>query len=246
MLQEVRMKEELEIVEKISNSKVAEKIYDDALSSPLIEVSKIGTDLVKSARLILAPLQLAASFQDRFEIFLKNLNKRVSEEDQIQPPAELTSVCIQRMKYIGLESPLWKMFEELLIKAMNKSSISQVHPSFGQIIGQLSPDEALLMYELSKTDFKVTDQMDLNYQNNRFENYRVLSSTVPKHKLANPDAFEIYYAHLESLSLIKWPVTNEVPVHTGGRQSGTKRSSCILLTDFGKLFVAACIPESGF
>lgn len=240
------MKEELEMVEKISNSKIIEKIYDDGLSSPVIEVSKIGTDFVKSARLILAPLQIAAAFQDRFEIFLKNLNKRVTGENQIQPPAELTSVCIERMKYIELDNPLWKMFEELLINAVNKNSLSKVHPSFGQIIGQLSPDEALLMYELSKGDFKVSDQMDLNHQANRFENHRVLTSTIPKNKLSNPDAFEIYYAHLESLSLIKWPVIHEEPVYVEGRQTGTRRNSLILLTDFGKLFVAACIPKSGF
>ena len=240
------MKEELEIVEKLSNSKVVEKIYDDGLSSPVVEISKIGTDLVKSARLILAPLQLAATFQDRFEFFLKNLNKRVEAEQQVQPPAELTSVCIERMKYIDLNNPLWEMFEELLIKSMSKETISQVHPSFGQIIGQLSPDEALLMYELSKGEFIITDQMDLNRQANRFENHMVITSTIPKEKLANQEAFNIYYAHLESLSLIKWPVTNEVPIHIEGQQTGTKRNSKIHLTDFGKLFVAACIPESGF
>lgn len=240
------MKEELEIVEKLSNSKVVEKIYDDGLSSPVVEISKIGTDLVKSARLILAPLQIAAAFQDRFEIFLKNLNNRVEAERQIQPPAELTSVCIERMKYIDLDNPLWEMFEELLIKAMSKETISQVHPSFGQIIGQLSPDEAFLIYELSKGEFLVTDQMDLDHKANRFMNHRVLSSTIPKAKLANPEAFDIYYSHLESLSLISWPVTNEVPVHSGGQQTGTKRNSKIHLTKFGELFVAACIPESGF
>lgn len=177
---------------------------------------------------------------------MKNLNEKVAEENQIQPPAELTSVCIERMKYIELDNPLWKMFEELLINAVNKNSLSKVHPSFGQIIGQLSPDEALLMYELSKGDFEVSDQMDLNHQANRFENHRVLTSTIPKDKLSNPDAFEIYYAHLESLSLIKWPVIHEEPVYAGERQTGTRRNSRILLTDFGKLFVAACIPESGF
>lgn len=88
--------------------------------------------------------------------------------------------------------------------------------------------------------------MDLNRQANRFENHMVITSTIPKEKLANPEAFNIYYAHLESLSLIKWPVTNEVPIHIEGQQTGTKRNSKIHLTDFGKLFVAACIPESGF
>lgn len=62
------MKEELEMIDKITNSKIVEKVYDDAISTPMIEVSKIGVDLIKSARLILSPLQLAATLQDRFEI----------------------------------------------------------------------------------------------------------------------------------------------------------------------------------
>jgi len=239
------MKEELEIIDKIANSKVVERAYDDALSSPMIEVSKIGVDVIKTARLVLAPLQIAATFQDRFENFLKNLNKRVPEDQQVQPPAELTSVCLERMKFIDSQNPLWEMFEELLINAVDKNNNSKVHPSFGQIIGQLSPDEAILIYELSKDVLEFTDQLDLNNQN-KFVNQRYIKYPVPKLNLANPESFQIYYAHLESLSLVSWPVVNEIPLGNNVRQTGIQRDSIITLTDFGRLFVAACIPIEGF
>lgn len=240
------MENELEVIEKIANSKLAEKIYDDGLSSPVLEISKFGVDVVKTARLILAPLQIAASFQDRFETFLNNLNKRVPENNLVQPPAELTSSCIEKMRYIDSNSPLWVMFEELLIKASDKNSISIVHPSFGQIIGQLSPDEAFMVYELSKNDFEVIDTLDLNRRANRFENRKILNSTIPTEKLAVSEAVEIYYSHLDSLSLVTWPVINQVAIMSGSTQTGTKRTSKMQLTEFGRLFAKACIPENGF
>lgn len=239
------MKEELEMIDKITNSKIVEKVYDDAISTPMIEVSKIGVDLIKSARLILSPLQLAATLQDRFEIFLKNLNKRVPTDEQVQPPAELTSVCLEKMKYIDLNNPLWGMFEELLINATDKKNISKVHPSFGQIIGQLSPDEAVIIYELTKGDLDFTAQSDLNNLN-KFENQRYLKYPAPEDKLVNPEAFKIYSAHLESLSIITWHIINQEPEYTGGKQTGIIIDSKIMLTDFGRLFAAACIPETGF
>lgn len=211
----------------------------------MVEISKIGVDVIKSARLILAPLQLAATLQDRFEVFLKNLNTRVPEDDQIQPPAELTSVCLEKMKYIDLDNPLWGMFEELLINATDKKNFSKVHPSFAQIIGQLSPDEAIIIHELSKGNLEFTDQADLN-SSNKFENQRYLKYSVPTDKIVNPEAFQIYYAHMESLSLVSWPVVDQQPIYSEGQQTGIKRDSILMLTDFGQLFVAACIPEEGF
>lgn len=240
------MKNELEVVEKIANSKLAQRVYDDGLSLPILEISKLGVDVVKTARLFLAPLQIAASFQNRFEVFLNNLNKRVKEDNLVQPPAELTSSCIEKMKYIDSISPLWMMFEELLIKASDKNTISTVHPSFGQIIGQLSPDEAFMIYELSKNDFEVTDTLDLNRTSNRFENRKILNSTIPTEKLANSGAVDIYYSHLDSLSLVIWPVIHESAIMSGNNQTGTKRKSKMQLTDFGRLFAKACIPINGF
>jgi len=240
-------------IEKIINSKVVEKAYDNGLSSPLVEVSKIGVDVVKSARLILAPLQLAATFQDRFEIFLSNLNKRVPEDKAVQVPAELSSVCLDKMRYLNNENPLWQMFEELLIKASHGETQELVHPSFGLIISQLAPDEAVILYELSLVEsFEVEDTLDLNREKNRFENRKVLRTTIPVEKLINPESMGIYYSHLESLSLVTWPLLDEKPIWDRDEndpnkvQLGTKRKSKLLLTEFGQLFAKASIPEQGF
>ncbi|EHU5194267.1 Abi-alpha family protein [Vibrio parahaemolyticus] len=240
------------VVEKVINSKVVEKVYDDAISSPMVEVSKIGVDVVKSARLLLAPLQIAASFQDRFELFLQNLNTRVPEQELVQAPAEVTSVSLEKMKYLDSDNPLWKMFEELLINASSSKTQSNVHPSFATIISQLSPDEAVMLYELSFKDFDIEDKMDLNHSNNRFENRVITKNSIPLDLLANPDSIDIYYSHLESLSLVQWPVIKEDPIWNttapgvNRTQLGLKRHSKMMLTDFGKLFVKATIPVAGF
>lgn len=240
-------------IEKVINSKVVEKAYNEGLSSPLIEISKIGVDLVKSARLIFAPLQLAATFQDRFEIFLSNLSKRVPEDKAVQIPAELSSICLDKMQYLENENPLWQMFEELLIKASHGETQELVHPSFGSIISQLAPDEAVMLYELSLVEsFEFEDTLDLNNEKNRFENRQVLRTTFPIGKLVNPEAMGIYYSHLESLSLVTWPLLDEKPIWDRNEnernkvQLGTKRKSKLLLTEFGQLFVKASIPENGF
>ena len=240
-------------IEKVVNSKILEKAYDDTLSSPLVEISKIGVDVVKMARLILAPLQIAATFQDRFEIFLQEQRKRVPEDKTVQIPAGLSSVCLERMKYLETDNPLWKLFQELLINASSGETLSLVHPSFGIIISQLAPDEAVILYELSQVEnFDIEDTLDLNHEKKVFENRKFLKTSIPFEKLSIPDSLEIYYSHLESLSLVSWPLINEKPIwdrdenESDRIQKGINRKSKIVLTDFGRLFVKACIPKNGF
>ncbi|CAK1771003.1 DUF4393 domain-containing protein [Vibrio crassostreae] len=240
------------VVEKVINSKVVEKAYDDAISSPMVEISKVGVDVVKSARLLLAPLQIAASFQDRLEEFLLKMNERIPEQELIQAPAEVSSVSLEKMKYLDSDNPLWKMFEELLINASSSKNQSSVHPSFATIISQLSPDEAVMLYELNFNDFYIEDKLELNHENNHFENRVITKNSIPLDLLSNPDSIEIYYAHLESLSLVQWPVIREDPtwdtdVRSKQRtQLGVVRQSKMTLTDFGRLFVKATVPVGGF
>jgi hypothetical protein len=218
----------------------------------MVEVSKFGVDVVKSARLLLAPLQLAASFQDRLEIYFKNLNARVSEESMVQVPAELSSVCLDKMKYIDCENPLWLLFEELLINASSSETQSLVHPSFATIISQLSPDEAILLYELSLGDFDIEYEMDLDRETHKFNNRRDVLNTTPLKLLVSPESFNIYYSHLNSLSLVTWPKIDEKPINDKdhpdphNKQVGTWCKSKITLTEFGGLFVKAVIPKNGF
>lgn len=231
---------------KVIPPEVLKEIYKDVASQPLIEASNLGTDIVKTGRLILAPLQITAALQDGFSNFLKKKVSKIPEDKLIEPPAQILGPSLEKMKYIDEESPLWKMFEELLLKALHKDQIDKAHPSFVHIIGQLSHDEAILLFELSKKEFEITDTMDLDRANNRFINRKIENSTIPEDQLFYSGNVNLYYNHLESLSLVQWPVIKETAILVGNTQTGTRRQSKWILTDFGKLFIDACIPEQGF
>lgn len=237
----------LDGIDKILSTKTVEKFYDDAASAPSKELSKIGVDVVKTARLFLAPFQLTAAFQDRFERFVERVRNRVPEDRYVEPPAALVGPAIQNMQFLDEDNPLWVMFEELLICAVDSEKLSKVHPSFSHTIALLSPDEARILYRLREVDFTVVDNLDLNEEKDRFENRRIEKSDIPTNELHLPDQIDLYYSHLESLSLVAWPVEKQDPIRDENkRQMGIRRFSRMQLTEFGRLFVSACIPDDGF
>jgi len=233
---------DIEVINKALESKVVEKAYDDVASPSFKELGKVASDVVKTARLLLAPLQIAATFQDRFERFLREMNERVPEDRRIEVTPEISGPALDSMRYLDEQSTLWEMFKEILFKASDREFVNVVHPAFVQIIKQLTRDEAYLLFKLREKEFKVVDRLDLIRATNRFENRRIESSTIPDAELWNQGAWNIYYAHLESLSLVQWPVEKEYPIMAEGTQVGIRRYSTIQLTDFGKLFVSACLP----
>ena len=239
------MSEITEFLGKALDAKVTERVYDDIASPGFKELGKIGADAAKTARLFLAPLQIAALFQERFERFLRKADSRIPEDRRIEVRAEIVGPAVESMRYLEEGSSLWKMFEELLLKSADRDSVSLVHPSFVHIVKQLTPDEANMLFKLRQGEFKIVDRMELNRALNRFENRVVESSTIPNEELLNPEAVSIYYAHLESLSLVSWPVTKQTPIVDAGVQTGTRRDSNIQLTEFGILFVTACLPPGG-
>lgn len=237
-----------DLVGKALESKVVEKAYDDGVSPALKELGKIGVDLAKTARLILAPFQFTALFQDKLERLIHRISNRVPEEDQIFVPAILAGPAFESMKYLDEEDVLWMIFEELLTKAADRRAISVVHPAFVQIVKQLTRDEAYLLYKLSQGDFEIVDTFDKDAVSRRWVNYKVEASTIPEKELQSPGSVSIYYAHLESLSLVKWPILHQDPIwgqEDARVQTGIRRTSKMTLTDFGRMFVAACIPDGG-
>lgn len=233
-------------IEKLLPAKVIERAYDDVASIPAREASKIAVDLVKTARLLLAPIQLAAAFQDRFERVVERIRSRVPELRQREAPGEVVGPALQQMQYLEEENPLWQMFEELLTCSVDSERISKVHPSFAQLISHLSRDEAVILSRLRTGEFKVIDKMHLNRKENRFENLIVETSNMPEAELWQPEQLGVYYSHLDSLSLVEWPVEKQEPImDAAGVQTGIRRHSTMRLTDFGRLFATACIPAAG-
>lgn len=222
------------------------KVYEDALQEPAKHVGKLSTDALKTARLLLLPLQLAGALQDRLQPMIDRIAKRVAEDRRISPPAEVVGPALEKMRYIPDASELWKMFEELLTKAMDSAEAPRVHPSFPHIIPQLSRDEAWILFRLRNHAFNVVDTLDWDKAENRFKNRKIESSELPTGDLLLPMQIDLYYSHLESMGLVQWPVLKQDPIVEGSVQTGVRRYSKMQLTSFGALFAEACIPRGGF
>ena len=238
---------DLEQLGKLIPKEAIGRLYDDMLSGLAKELGKLGADAAKVARLLLAPLQVLAAFQDRFENMVKRIAERVPETRRVSPPAELLGPALHHMRYLEDNSALWSMYEEVLTKSIDREGNTVIHPSFTHLISQLSRDEAWVLYRLKERPFNVTDHLDYNRASNRFSNRVIEYSELPKDELYQPQNIELYYSHLKSLNLVTWPVeSEEYPRNAAGEQIGLRRHSKMMLTDFGRLFVTACIPEKGF
>ncbi len=224
---------------EVMNSEVAKRAYDDAASGSFVEIGKLATDGVKTARLFLAPLQIAASFQTRFEKFLRKLENKVPEEHRIDSHPQICGPILESMRYVEESNELWDMFCELLSKSIDSRKVNLAHPSFAHILRQLSRDEALILAKLQNSKFVYEVTRDLMGQ--RFTNKKVIRSTLPIKELHNPDSFDIYNTHLTSLSLISWRVKKEDAIRDGsGLQTGIYEAHEVALTNFGSLFMEAC------
>jgi abortive infection alpha-like protein len=222
------------------------KVYDDALSGSAKQVGKLSEDTIKAARLLLAPLQVGAAIQDRFENMMERISRRVPDQRRIEPPAEIVGPTLEMIRYVSDDGPLWGMFEEVLTKSIDREGHEKIHPSFPQLIAQLSRDEAWMLYRLRDREFKVVDELDLDRATNKFVNRVVKSSELPSQELYQAAQVELYFSHLSVLGLVEWPVEDQIGIMKGNVQTGLTRHSTMRLTEFGKLFVAACIPPDGF
>ncbi|GAA4092566.1 Abi-alpha family protein [Mucilaginibacter panaciglaebae] len=238
---------DLEKLGNIFGAETIKRVYEDGFSGSVQEAGKMLTDLMKSARLFTMPFQLAANYQDRITKYFERVRNSVPENNQQSAPASLSGPIIERLKFLEEDNYLTDLYLNLLSRAIDIERVNEAHPAFFHIIDQLSPDEALFLFKLKDIEIKVTTYRDLDREANKFINYQITKTDLPATQFNFPEHFHMYYSHLESLNLVTWPVVDtEYPQNEAGIQTGLIQHSIIKLTDFGALFVKACIPEKGF
>ena len=226
-----------------------EKIYDDLASPAVKEIGQVLQSTVKAARFVLAPIDYLSAKQDRFQKFLKKVSDQVSEEKMIEANPQISGRVVEGMKYLEVESLLADLFANLLARAIDKERVSEAHPAFPSIISQLSPDEAIIIFELSRSKFKLEQKSKFFPEKGLFGPREIIFQEFPLNKLFFPENFYIYINHLHSLNLAGvWQEGNQVPLFHNGVQTAVKILSYSRLTDFGEMFAKACMPQnlSGF
>lgn len=187
---------------------------------------------------------------------------QISEEKLTEPEPYVAIPAIQQLSYCYDSEELREMYANLLVSSMNTDTKYQVHPSFVDIIKQLTPDEAKLLKKLSQygddeipvIDVKLhssTEGYELKIHN--FTNIGEGVCDCPSNIFSYLDNFErlklIYikndeyivdascYDSLENHTLIKSTISQSIP-------EGYEFEICrgvFRLTAFGKDFIKICL-----
>lgn len=234
---------------------LTKEVYSDAVAPALREFGKIGADAMKTARLALFPLQYGAMFQDRLARRLKEAVERVPEARRIAPRESIALSVGERLRYEndGV-NPIAELYVNLLARAMDKERVGEAHPAFVSIIGQLAPDELLVLRQLAEQEHRayfrlcqgkaalLSSEAFMKLDNARFPRAftEVLRhAAVLPEELAEPTLFLTFLEHLQSLGLAEY--TNSPKERVDSISSPEFEYYFIKLTNFGRLFHGACI-----
>jgi len=221
------------------------EVYKDLLQPATQELGKGLESVAKTARFTLAPFEYLGSLHGRYLEFLKRVSIKTKDKELVEVHPKISGTIFEGIKYLEDDSILFDMFVELLSKAITKEHSQTAHPAFVNIINQLSPDEALMVYLFKKKTYELWSQSDYNPSDSRFYNNRIIRNDFPTEVLVYPDNYTMYINHLNNLQIAGVPEykNQEIVRDSNNRQTGViiyKRTSFL---DFGHLFSKCCIPD---
>lgn len=159
-----------------SNDQIIEKAVVDLMTEsarPLsLSIGQSLTDiffgLVGSRTQTFASNRMAVEMMKR-EKFIKDLvvkTEKISEDDLKEPEMHIIGPAIEATKYYMENDTLKQMFEELILSSMQISKAKYVHPSFVEIIKQLSPLDAVNLSIFKSEKALPIANYRLNYPDN--------------------------------------------------------------------------------
>jgi len=125
--------------------------YEDAFQPLAKQVGKAGGTLGKAVNIALDPARAVIWGYDEIKGFVtskvtgKLENRQVKPEDIVTPDPDIAVPSIEALRYTKLKEE----FANLLASAMDKNNSGEIHPSFVDILKQMSPDEAKILRYLS-------------------------------------------------------------------------------------------------
>lgn len=196
---------------------------------------------------------------------------QIPEEKLTEPEAYVAIPAVHQLSYCYNSEDLREMYANLLVSSMNTDTKQLVHPSFVDIIKQLTPDEAKLLSAISEesgTDYKSLTYIpliDLQLQLDKgqghiclLRNYTNMGDNICE----SPQNISAYLENLDRLKLIcileDIHLTDNakyLPLESSyfylsykelelapGQSFVTKKKS-FYVTSFGEAFIRTCIQQ---
>lgn len=189
---------------------LVDKVYDDVLHPPFAEV---GNALQGAVRIALAPISALVWGYEKIAKYLdKEIpkyfeNRKISKEKIQTPPPEIAVPTIEALRYAN-KGELKKMYVDLLGASMNRDTIDFVHPSFAEIIKQITPDEAKILKILPNKGLcepLINIKIEKSNVKGSFVIYSNCGILGYEAECDFPDKIPLYIDNMSRLSLIEIP-----------------------------------------
>lgn len=136
------------------NLGIAEVVKEVKDTKTVAEVDTTSALLVRAIHAALSPLEKWV-MQKEYNLAAtkKLLEAKLQEtpvENIITPPSYVAVPALQAISYCMDDDQLRDMFAELLAHAMNTDTVDNVHPTYVEIIKQMSPYDAVVFKKLVK------------------------------------------------------------------------------------------------
>ena len=122
-------------------------------------------------------------------------------EKLVSPELYVAVPTIQAISYSMNSKELRSLYANLLAKAMHKDHASKVHPSYVEIIKQLSPQDALIFSEIASKEFRPFMKVFMQFYNTRSMKLFLKNATWIQRPIADVDLSIDNLARLGLLNL---------------------------------------------
>ena len=243
------------------------EIYGDAAKSGAKQVGKALETVFRFGNTLLLPLVFA---NDKARVLRENMEKyreklrETPTEDICEVPPEIGVPITEKLGYVTNEE-LSNMYVELLAKASQVQHSNLAHPSFVNIINNISPDEAVLIRSVKNgNNIPFVEARLAKTGDREFSVVDPLAVELPCFRdLAYPTNIPAYFSNLEGLGIVDIRTDRQIadenvyePIEATVKERYSelvRRNSdreiqfergTIGFTKFGYLFLRACFQSN--
>lgn len=185
-------------------------VYADGLKPAVVEGGKTFALVPKAINAALAPLRLWIAQKEynvaETEKLLAKKLEKIDASKIVTPEAYVAVPALQAISYCINSEELREMYANLLSMSMLIDKKEMVHPSFVEIIKQLSPDEAHLIKKISEggSIFPIID-LQIKLPDGGYNTIIHHFTTLGDDVCESPGKIYSYIDNLTRLSIIEVP-----------------------------------------
>lgn len=248
----------------------SKEIYQDGFKGTIQEVGQsLQTVVGLFNNVVLYPLKKAnISYKYKIDQFEKDLRRRMDEipsENIIEPPLNIVGPTIEALKYTFDTNELREMYMNLLTSSMDLSKIQYSHPSYVDIIRQMTSLDAKILKKIVSEERNIEcSKITFNFEDKYFSKAmpKIFSPTLNIEDIS-PFLVSSSIENLCRLGLIKHSTTswivgfnyeslknnpyveerfNLFKLHNPDKNIEIKvTQECLVISDFGENFAEACL-----